>query len=313
MASQKVKRHTHATPQVYLRRFAVGGGLMTERAPEPLGTPVVGVRTGFYTLDTPEGGSNQFEDALGALENRVNPVFAKIDAAQLPLDTTDKVVMAEFVGTQMCRGVTYRDLHRVLFVERELFLRERVRAIFQRHAPERIAEAEAYDLSRMTTQNEAIRASVETGQVMANVLMNMRWQVVRWSKPVLLSSDQPAVCWHAPHQSSPWGASDAVEIRMPLSPTQALVASWHDAPDGAEIIVGDKLAAMSMNHHTRRHRVDWLFWQPDTEPVQGHPLHDEPLSGPPPAQSRRWHRVHEHVEKLIEARPDNRIAVLTIP
>jgi len=29
---------------------------------------------------------------------------------------------------------------------------------------------------------------------------------------------------------------------MPLSPTQALVACWHDAPDRADIIVGDKLA-----------------------------------------------------------------------
>jgi len=55
----------------------------------------------------------------------------------------------------------------------------------------------------MTAQNEVIGASVETSQVMTNVLMNMRWQVIRWSKPVLLSSDQPAICWHAPHQSSP--------------------------------------------------------------------------------------------------------------
>ena len=315
MASQKVKRHTHATPQMYLRRFALNGELVGQVAgqePKLLGTRVVGVKTGFYTVKTAQGGSNQVEDSLGVLEGRATRVFAKIDADQLPLSTTDKAVMAEFIGTQMCRGVQYRGLHRGLFDQREPMLRERVRAIYREHAPERIAEAETYDITRVIGKNQVIGASIETSQVMTNVLVNMRWQMVRWPKPVLLSSDQPAICWYAPHRSSPWGVSDAVEIRMPLSPTQALVASWHDAPDGAEVVVGDKLAAMSMNHHTQRHRVDWLYWQPNTEPVQGHPLHDEALSGPPPSQSLRWRVVNEHVGKLIEDRPQNGITVFTI-
>jgi Protein of unknown function (DUF4238) len=208
MASQKVKDHTDATPQVYLRRFAVDGAVMSQRtggSPTLLGTPVVGVRRRFYTVETRQGGSNQVEDALMRLEDRVCRVFAKVDAAQLPLSTPDKAVMAEFIGTQMCRGMKYRSLHRGLFEEREPVLRD-VGAVIDTH----------------------------------------------------------------------------------------------------------KLAAMSMNHHTRTHPVDWLYWQPHSEPAEGHPFHDEALSGPPPSRSLRWQLVHEHVEKLIEDRAQNSITVFTV-
>jgi hypothetical protein len=305
MPAPKVKSHTHATPQVYLRRFAVDGlliGQSTGQVPRQLGTPVVGVRKRWFTLETAHGRSNQLEDALAALESRVKHVFAKFDAAQLPLSSDDKAVMAEFIGTQMCRGMGYRELRRALFDQRVPALRDRVREIYREHAPARIAEAESHDLSPLISKNETMRALVDTSRVMANALVNMRWQMVRWPRPVLLSSDQPAVCWRAPHQSSPWGVSQAVEMRMPLSPTQAVVASWHDGPDADEVVEGDRLAAMSMNHHTRKHRVDWLYWQPGTEPVRGHPLHDLPLSGPPPQQSLRLARLTQHVEKLIENR-----------
>ena len=81
---------------------------------------------------------------------------------KLPLSTTDKAVMAEFIGTQMCRGVQYRGLHRGLFDQREPMLRERVRAIYREHAPERIAEAETYDITRVIGKNQVIGASMGT-------------------------------------------------------------------------------------------------------------------------------------------------------
>lgn len=234
------------------------------------------------------------------LEGRANSVFTQLDDGQLPLTTADKTVMAEFIGFQMCRGMQYRDLGRLVFDQRVPALRERVRAVFREHAPDRLAEAETYDLSPLISQNQVVLGVIRTSQLMTNVLVNMRWQLVRWAKPVLLSSDHPAICWRRPHESSPWGISDAIEVRMPVSPTQALIASWHDGPDVGEVIRGDKVAAMSMNYHTERHAVDWRFWQPQTKPVRGHPLHDLALSGDPPPRSDRWQFVAQLADELIE-------------
>ena len=103
-----VKKNTHHTPQMYLRRFAVDGLLMTQRtghAAKPVGTPVVGVINHFYTLKTRDGGSDEVEDALAVLEGRAKTVFERIDDGHLPLTKEDKTVMAEFVGFQMCRGM----------------------------------------------------------------------------------------------------------------------------------------------------------------------------------------------------------------
>jgi hypothetical protein len=45
---------------------------------------------------------------------------------------------------------------------------------------------------------------------------------------------------------------------MPLSPTQALVTSWHDGPDPSQVVGGHTLAAMSINHYTARQASDWV-------------------------------------------------------
>lgn len=280
----------HLTPQMYLRRFAIDGAVMGQFAgkqPRRMGTPVVGVVNGFYTIETPDGSSDEVEDALMGLEGRANRVFDQLDDGQLPLTITDKVLLAEFIGVQMCRGQQYRDLGLVVFDQVTPELRERARALVHEHAPEHVG-AETFDLSTLQSQNQVVLDAIRTSRLATNALANMRWQVVRWSEPVLLSSDQPAICWHHQHESSPWGMLKATEVRMPLSPTQALITSWHDGPDVSVPIQGDRMAAMSMNFHTDKHAARWRYWQPGTEPVHGHPAHDVALSGDRPLKSDRW-------------------------
>lgn len=169
----------------------------------------------------------------------------------------------------MARGVAYREMRNEHVQRNESWLRERVRAIFIEHAPpERLAGADGYarryDLSRLSAQNNQIQAAVGTGQILANTLVNMRWTVVRFAKSMLLSSDQPIVCWLGPHRAAPWGPWAATEIRVPLSPTLALLASWDDRPDAAVATNRNLLKALSTNHYTRRQAVDWVYWQPVT-------------------------------------------------
>jgi hypothetical protein len=66
--------------------------------------------------------------------------------------------------------------------------------------------------------------------------------------------------------------AQAIEIRMSLSPDEALVASWHDGDDPAEVINANKLMALTMNHHTEHHAVDWLYWRPRERAASWSPI-----------------------------------------
>jgi hypothetical protein len=263
--TKKVKKHTHTTPRVYLNRFATDGLLMAERPghlAKPIGVPEVAVRKRFYTLTLPDGtSSNEVEDNLAMLEGEVANALREVDREELPLASRTKAVLAEFLGMQMARGVTYRRLRDGHMETKEPWLREQARKAFLKHAPlERAHEADDYaadyDLTWLFNQNATVKAQTETGIILANGLVNMCWAFVRFDEPVLLSSDQPVVCWLGPHQASPWMPERAIEVRVPLSSTQALVASWHDNEDPGLVVAGRMLDALSINHYTARQAAD---------------------------------------------------------
>ncbi len=238
-----------------------------------------------------------------------------IDRGALPVDPETKAVLAEFIGVQMARGVRYREMRSDHFKHNEHWLRERVRELFLKHAPpERAFQADDYasnyDLSRLETRESMVQAGIGTGILLANALVNMCWTIIGFDKPVLLSSDQPIVCWYGPHRAGPWAPSQAVEIRVPLSPIKALVASWHDEADRNHLLHGRALASLSMNHYTARQAADWVYWLPGTTPRRGQPVHDAPITGPPPATSRRRELTTQLVERLLESREET-ITILT--
>lgn len=319
---EKIKKHTHHTPRVYLRRFATSDDmLMAERpgrqAAKPIPVPEVGVRKRFYTLESSDGThSNRVEDSLGLLENQVKQAFLQIDDEALPLDIPTKVILAEFLGQQMARGITYREMRAAHIAEHEPWLRNHVRELYLKHSdkldnPPADLNAAAdeyarnYDLSKLENQNAVVQDAVQTGVVLTNALVNMCWSVVRFPKPVLLSSDQPVVCWLGAHSSSPWSPEQAIELRVPLSSTLALVTSWHDQDDTPHFLDGTTLAEMSINYHTAKQAADWVYWSPGSSPRRELPLHDEPITGRRVEESRRRNLTAELVrERIIEKRED---------
>jgi hypothetical protein len=319
---EKVKKHTHHTPRVYLRRFADSNDmLMAERpgrqAAKPIPVPEVGVKKRFYAVELSDGTrSNAVEDSLGLIEGKVKHAFREIDNEALPLDVPTKVILAEFLGQQMARGLTYRELHAAGISQGEAWLRSRVREIYLSRRPEfddPPADLEAaadeyarnYDLSALDAQNVVVIDSLQTGVVLANALANMCWSFVSFPKSMLLSSDQPVVCWLGPHKSSPWWPEPANELRVPLSPTVALVASWHDQDDTPHFLDGTCLTAMSINYHTAKQAADWVYWMPGTNPRRDLPLNDEPITGPRVEESRRRELTGEMVrDRIIEKRED---------
>jgi hypothetical protein len=198
--AEKVKKHSHVTPRVYLKRFAADGLLMAERPgneAQPIGVPEIAVRKRFYTLKRRDGtGSNEVENSYAFLEGKVGAAFDAIDQGALPLDPAIKALLAEFIGTQMSRGVTYREMRSDHIKRNEEWLRDHVREAFLKHAPpERASEADeyarTYDLSRLETQTGMVEAGIGTGVILTNALVNMCWTIIRFDKPALLSSDQP--------------------------------------------------------------------------------------------------------------------------
>ena len=216
--------------------------------------------------------------------------------------------------------MAYRELGLDHLAKHESWLRERARQGYLKHAhlledpPEDLEAAaaeyaEKYDVTRFATQTEMVRRGLATGIGLANALVNMCWTIVKFDKPALLGSDQPVVCWFAPHQSSPWGPTAATELRVPLSATQALVGSWHDRDDSPKVLGGHTLAALSINYHTAKQAVDWVYWLPGTNPRRGQPLHDEPVTGPAPQKSGRRDATQELIERHLESR-EQKIAVI---
>jgi hypothetical protein len=310
---EKVKKHTHVTPRVYLRRFAADGLLIAERTgrePEAIGVPEVAVRKRFYTLKRSDGTrSNEVENSLGILENKVTAAFMAIDRRTLPLDPETKAVLAEFIGVQMTRGVRYREMRSDHIKQNEGWLREHVRELFLKHAPsERASEADDYasnyELLRLQTQESVVQAGIGTGIILTNALVNMCWTIVGFEKPVSLSSDQPAcLLVHTP-PGWPLGAVTGRRDPSAVEPTQALVASWHDEADRSHVQHGQALAGLTTNHYTARQAADWAYCLPGTTPRRGQPVHDEPITGPPPAPGRRRELTTKLVERLLESREE---------
>jgi hypothetical protein len=283
----------------------------------------VGVRRRFYTVELSDGThSNEVEDKLVLLEGKVKHAFREIDNEVLPLDIPTKVIVAEFLGQQMARGITYREMRSAHIADHEPWLRNHVRELYLKHS-DKLADpptdlnaaakryARAYDLTKLEDQNVVVRDAVQTGNVLTNALANMCWSSIRFRKPVLLSSDQPVVCWPGPHRSSPWSPEPAIELRVPLSSTLGLVASWHDRDDAAHFLDGHALAEMSINHYTAKQAADWVCWRPGTIPRRNLPLHDEPLSGPPVAQSRRRELAGDMIRRRIIGKREDVIVVFS--
>lgn len=64
------------------------------------------VQTGFHTVDTVDGESDQVERALGRIEGAMATALRNIDSGRWPPNENDRRAIAEFLGLQVVRGPT---------------------------------------------------------------------------------------------------------------------------------------------------------------------------------------------------------------
>jgi hypothetical protein len=90
---------------------------------------------------------------------------------------------------------------------------------------------------------------------MATLLSHMRWQILRFSKPLLAYSDHPVVVWpmeiprSRPFARQGLAPLSALEIRVPISPYAAILMTWVDLSDDSNVALGP-LAAGELNAFT---------------------------------------------------------------
>lgn len=113
--------------------------------------------------------------------------------------------------------------------------------------------------------------------VTKTVFYAMHWTLVRFARPVLITSDHPIVLWPATEEPQPPTASAGVgllntlEVRYPLTSQLCLLMTWHDEPDAPEIVPGNREKAQNVNGFTRAQAEDEWFYLPGATP----PMPDE--------------------------------------
>lgn len=186
------------------------------------------------------------------------PIIEKIGARRLPLDIEGKQALAEFFAFQFVRGPRWK-------AWRESQTRET--ADRQRHNPEPVLRNGIWiPMTQRQINEEEDRALGETAwltdmMVIANRLItafgSMKWDLIEFSEPLLVISDHPVAAWpldsdHRRPDPTPTGLGvlNFREVRVPLSPTVALLMTWQDEMFGEQVFEGSVELAANLNAFT---------------------------------------------------------------
>jgi len=245
----------HIVTQGYLRRFAsdnkIAVRIGTSSVANIKSTDKAGVRPRAYRRERPHNGTliDDVEWSLSHIENVAPPVLRSIDELW-PLETEDKAILAEFFGYQLVRGpswLAWQD-------ERALALVDNVGRVL----PDRGRELDDLEVQAVS-QTQRLGTMLDSGPRVAAIFGCMHWTLIDFSRPVLVTSNEPVVGWpsqEAPRtpQPSPHGLPDSLdflEFRVPISSARAILMTWLDVPDAQmPRVTGNRQHAANLNAFT---------------------------------------------------------------
>jgi hypothetical protein len=109
---------------------------------------------------------------------------------------------------------------------------------------------------------------------LATAVASMHWTLVQFDEPLLITSDQPVV--GAPilgvgerreiEAMPSTGWADTIEIRFPLTPRLALLASWHPGVECESVVPGTWEQAVNFNAAVRAQAHARWFHDPTRMP-----------------------------------------------
>ena len=266
----------HIVPAGYLRGFANGQMTMRhrvklkhekERREKESSVRSVGTRKRPYSRTRPRDGSriDDVEASISILENKVEVVRKARE--RFPFCEGDRSTVAQFAGAQQVRGPKRA--------------REYVGLVDAAKA-----EAENAGMSKTDAEHDARILASATPRLISMqqwlygfsaLFFAMRWTLVEFARPVLITCDHPVVLWDAvnracaPVDLSGTGVKDLLEVRYPLNSTTCLLMTWLDGGDDSEVVRGNRTLARNINSFTRAAAEDEWFYKPGTKP----PFSDE--------------------------------------
>ncbi len=206
----------------------------------PKSTRNAGTREKPYRRVRPESGEaiDDIEACLSVVEDRSTRPLRELIAGA-PITAERKGAVAQFLGVQLFRGPAFFDQHDELG---ESLMSQ----LEPQHLKSGVLAAHDGDIERVRAKMiDTYRDPTKRGFTMltkavkvASIFGLMRWQIVVFDDDLLAYSDHPVVLWpggvqrlNAPPRRQALGPLSALEVRVPLSPSVALVMNWVDESD----------------------------------------------------------------------------------
>jgi hypothetical protein len=319
-------KNAHIVPRTYLANWAVDGKIAVWLVPEcerldDQQIRNVGTRRRFYDRERLDGTNiGDIEWSLGQGEAAATPLLRSFDE-KWPPSIDEKTQLAELFAYQLLRGPRWK-------AEYE----ERTRRWIEEY--DRTADAQLPP-AELEKQNAALLSNTHrltmmfsTALTATSVFASMHWTLVEFDRSLIATSDHPVVLWPGAESRAPQpvdvtqaGVMQCIEIRLPLSPTRALLMTWADNPDEDDPRVhGTRDHAANLNAFTAASADRQWFHLPGHTPPRASgrllPLSTQLISGYTPlaaAASERRQRVATIVNKKVGRElADREIEVVTV-
>jgi hypothetical protein len=212
------------------------------------------------------------EEAFGKLESKLPDALAAVRS--WPLNRNDRGVIAQFLALHVLRTRAFPTWF--------TGVRDSSLAQLQEHFQSR-DEYEAFKRQRLTDRERAVRL-ISLINKLSSVFGSMHWTLLHFDEPLLITSDQPVapVPLLTPGVIEPFAAIprggwlDTLEVRCPLTPHLALLATWHMGPE-VEPIAGTWQDAVNLNLSSKAQATKQFVQTPEREPAMPPAIFAQPL------------------------------------
>jgi hypothetical protein len=253
-ASYPNVKSAHIVPRMYQRAFAVDDmvAVHVDGRAECVAMPTrnAGTRSRYYRRKRPDGQPiNDIEASLAFVEHMASGPLAQLIAGE-SMTVERKGAVAQLLGVQMLRGPAF-------FEQREDLLRPLLQGLEEKDfrpgglalvcGDLELARSRVLDLYLGPTQR--FMTMLTSSVKLATLLAHMRWQILRFEGCLLAYSDHPVVVWpmdvakSAPFDRQGLGPLTALEIRVSISPSAAILMTWVDRSDDIHVSLGAEAAA----------------------------------------------------------------------
>ncbi len=247
--------------------------------PQQQGVTDIAVRELFYARERPDGETfHDVQSSPGPGENAIAPLLQRVRELW-PLTRENKAAVAELLALQVVRGPReFARLDAIVEAELEVF------AQFTDHPPadgviDGRLTAEALEQLRedMTGSSNRMTRMLKHARMGTSIIGSMRWSLVEFDEPVLATSDHPVHLWPLdqrslrPQATATPGFRDTLEVRWPLGPSLALLATWQDIGDSPEPLTGTEPLAASLNTCVISQAEEQWLHRPNLRPPRRQP------------------------------------------